>query len=112
MTRARSEAHAEGREVLARGRLATGARGRHSAVAQNERAAAATERAAHNPHDAPQPTAHSDHTPRDPESDGTYPPKKRYRRPVHGFMTRMRTGGGARVIQHRRRKGRARLGAS
>jgi large subunit ribosomal protein L34 len=42
----------------------------------------------------------------------TYQPKKRYRRRVHGFMKRMSTVGGARVIQNRRRKGRSRLGAS
>lgn len=42
----------------------------------------------------------------------TYQPKKRYRRNVHGFMKRMSTVGGARVIQNRRRKGRARLAAS
>ncbi|MDQ6918350.1 MAG: 50S ribosomal protein L34 [Candidatus Dormibacteraeota bacterium] len=42
----------------------------------------------------------------------TYQPKKRYRRRVHGFMKRMSTVGGARIIQNRRRKGRARLGAN
>jgi len=49
---------------------------------------------------------------RSTEIKRTYQPKKRYRRRVHGFMKRMSTVGGARVIQNRRRKGRARLGAS
>jgi large subunit ribosomal protein L34 len=39
----------------------------------------------------------------------TYQPKKRYRRRVHGFLRRMSTRGGARVLQNRRRKGRERL---
>ena len=39
----------------------------------------------------------------------TYQPKKRYRRRVHGFLRRMSTKGGARLIQNRRRKGRHRL---
>ena len=42
----------------------------------------------------------------------TYQPKKRYRRRVHGFLRRMSSVGGVRVITNRRRKGRARLGAS
>ena len=39
----------------------------------------------------------------------TYQPKKRYRRRVHGFLRRMSTKGGARLVQNRRRKGRHRL---
>ncbi|TMD31786.1 MAG: 50S ribosomal protein L34 [Chloroflexi bacterium] len=39
----------------------------------------------------------------------TYQPKKRYRRRVHGFLRRMGSRGGARVVQNRRRKGRQRL---
>ena len=39
----------------------------------------------------------------------TFQPKKRYRRRVHGFLKRMSTPGGQRVIKSRRRKGRARL---
>jgi large subunit ribosomal protein L34 len=39
----------------------------------------------------------------------TYQPKKRYRRRVHGFLRRMSTRGGARVMRDRRRKGRQRL---
>jgi len=39
----------------------------------------------------------------------TFQPKKRYRRRVHGFLRRMSSRGGARVIQNRRRKGRQRL---
>jgi len=41
----------------------------------------------------------------------TYQPKKRYRRRVHGFLRRMSTRGGARVLRSRRRKGRERLAA-
>ena len=40
----------------------------------------------------------------------TYQPKKRYGRRVHGFLQRMSTVGGRRVIRDRRRKGRERLG--
>ncbi|TMC38603.1 MAG: 50S ribosomal protein L34 [Chloroflexi bacterium] len=39
----------------------------------------------------------------------TYQPKKRYRRRVHGFLRRMSSRGGMRVLRNRRRKGRARL---
>jgi len=39
----------------------------------------------------------------------TYQPKKRYRRRVHGFLRRMSTKGGARLVSNRRRKGRHRL---
>jgi large subunit ribosomal protein L34 len=39
----------------------------------------------------------------------TFQPKKRYRRRVHGFLIRMSSKGGRRVIQNRRRKGRQRL---
>jgi large subunit ribosomal protein L34 len=41
----------------------------------------------------------------------TFQPKKRYRRRVHGFLRRMSTRGGVRVVQNRRRKGRQRLSA-
>jgi large subunit ribosomal protein L34 len=50
--------------------------------------------------------------PRDQGDSGikrTYQPKKRYRRRVHGFLRRMSTRGGARVLRNRRRKGRERL---
>jgi len=39
----------------------------------------------------------------------TFQPKKRYRRRVHGFLRRMSTAPGARVIRNRRRKGRHQL---
>ncbi|MEP7104845.1 MAG: 50S ribosomal protein L34 [Chloroflexota bacterium] len=39
----------------------------------------------------------------------TFQPKKRYRRRVHGFLRRMSSVGGARVIRNRRRKGRSHL---
>jgi large subunit ribosomal protein L34 len=39
----------------------------------------------------------------------TFQPKKRYRRRVHGFLQRMSSPGGRRVIQARRRKGRKQL---
>ena len=39
----------------------------------------------------------------------TFQPKKRYRRRVHGFLGRMATPGGVRVIKARRAKGRAKL---
>lgn len=39
----------------------------------------------------------------------TYQPKKKYRRRVHGFLRRMNTAAGARLIRNRRRKGRHRL---
>jgi large subunit ribosomal protein L34 len=39
----------------------------------------------------------------------TFQPKKRYRRRVHGFLGRMSSPGGRRVIATRRRKGRAKL---
>lgn len=39
----------------------------------------------------------------------TYQPKKRKRAKSHGFLVRSKTSGGKRVIQRRRRKGRAKL---
>ncbi|TMD06442.1 MAG: 50S ribosomal protein L34 [Chloroflexi bacterium] len=42
----------------------------------------------------------------------TFQPKKRYRKRVHGFLQRMSTRGGARVIRNRRRKGREKLSTS
>jgi large subunit ribosomal protein L34 len=39
----------------------------------------------------------------------TYPPKKRKRATTHGFLVRMRTPGGKRVIKRRRAKGRTKL---
>ncbi|MDP9325599.1 MAG: 50S ribosomal protein L34 [Candidatus Dormibacteraeota bacterium] len=39
----------------------------------------------------------------------TFQPKKRYRRRVHGFLSRMSSPGGRRVVQNRRRKGRLKL---
>ncbi|MGH7918401.1 MAG: 50S ribosomal protein L34 [Candidatus Dormibacteraceae bacterium] len=39
----------------------------------------------------------------------TYQPKKRYRKRVHGFLIKMRTPGGRRILRHRRRKGRHQL---
>ncbi len=39
----------------------------------------------------------------------TYKPKNRKRKTTHGFLVRMKTPGGRRVILNRRRKGRASL---
>lgn len=39
----------------------------------------------------------------------TYQPKKRKRATTHGFLARTATAGGKKVIQRRRRKGRAKL---
>jgi large subunit ribosomal protein L34 len=41
----------------------------------------------------------------------TYQPKKRQRKKVHGFMKRMRTAGGRKVLQRRKLKGRKVLSA-
>lgn len=42
----------------------------------------------------------------------TYQPKIRRRLRVHGFRTRMQSKGGRRVLQNRRKKGRASLSVS
>lgn len=39
----------------------------------------------------------------------TYQPKKGKRKRMHGFLERMRTAGGRKVIRRRRQKGRAKL---
>lgn len=39
----------------------------------------------------------------------TYQPKKKKRATTHGFLVRMRTPGGKRVVRKRRAKGRKRL---
>lgn len=39
----------------------------------------------------------------------TYQPKKRKRKRTHGFLVRMRTPGGRKVIKRRKQKGRHRL---
>lgn len=39
----------------------------------------------------------------------TFQPNKRKRRKNHGFLVRMRTKGGQRIINHRRQKGRKRI---
>ncbi len=41
----------------------------------------------------------------------TFQPKKRHRSKVHGFLVRMRTKGGRKVIAARRAKGRKKLSA-
>jgi large subunit ribosomal protein L34 len=41
----------------------------------------------------------------------TYQPKKRSRAREHGFLKRMATGAGRRVLKRRRLKGRAKLSA-
>ncbi len=39
----------------------------------------------------------------------TYQPKKKRRKKVHGFLSRMKTRGGRRVISSRRAKGKKKL---
>jgi len=41
----------------------------------------------------------------------TYQPNKKHRATTHGFLVRAATANGQRVLQRRRRKGRARLAA-
>lgn len=40
---------------------------------------------------------------------GTYQPKSARRKKIHGFMSRMKTVAGRRILKNRRAKGRARL---
>ena len=39
----------------------------------------------------------------------TYKPKKRKRSKTHGFLVRAKSAGGKKILQSRRRKGRAKL---
>lgn len=39
----------------------------------------------------------------------TYKPKKRKRAKTHGFLSRLKTAGGKKTLQRRRKKGRAQL---
>jgi len=41
----------------------------------------------------------------------TYQPKKAYRKKVHGFLIKMATTAGRRILKRRRAKGRAKLTA-
>jgi len=49
--------------------------------------------------------------PREPAVKRTFQPNRRRRAKKHGFRARMRTRGGRRVINDRRRRGRAKLSA-
>jgi len=42
----------------------------------------------------------------------TYKPKNKKRYTTHGFLSRMETAGGKKIIQNRRRKGRVKLSVS